>query len=406
MRFFSTFLLAMTVLSIQSLTAQVAINTDGSNPDPSAMLDIKSTAKGMLVPRMTSFERLAIPAPVVGLLVYQTNAPAGFYFFKGGIWQMISEGTPSWLLNGANISNTNSGNVGIGVPNPTSKLEVGGQIKSTGGYFGIVQEAEGKSLGTYIGGEYAGWFGTISNHPLWFYVNGGLASMAIDTTGQVGIGTIAPDVSAALDVSSSNKGFLPPRMTAADRSAIATPAEGLLVYQTDAPAGLYYYSGGAWAILSSGANNWANDGANISNTNSGNVGIGASNPTSKFEVAGQIKSTDFYSGIVQEAGNISLGTYIGGENAGWFGTNSNHPLWFYTNNGYASMVIETTGKVGIGTISPQSLLEIQYNPYNYTQLGYTNSTLNMTYHHQLANEGDGQAALYGLSPYVCNLILL
>ncbi len=60
------------------------------------------------------------------------------------------------------------------------------------------------------------------------------------------------------------------------------------------------------------------------------------------------------------------------------------------------MAIDTTGKVGIGTTNPQSLLEIQYNPYNYTQLGYTNSTLNMTYHHQLANEGDGQAALYGL----------
>ncbi|MBK6964464.1 MAG: hypothetical protein IPH20_11165 [Bacteroidales bacterium] len=283
------------------------------------------------------------------------------------------------------------------MPNPTSKLEVDGQIKSTSLFgHGIVQSFGGVSLGTYIDDNYAGWFGTNSNHPLWFYVNGGFASMVIDTTGQVGIGTIAPDVSAALDVSSTTKGFLPPRMTAADRSAIATPAEGLLVYQTDAPAGLYYYSGGAWTILSSGANNWAYNGANISNTNSGNVGIGASNPTSKLEVAGQIKSTGSNAGIVQEAGDISLGTYIGGENAGWFGTNSNHPLWFYVNNGLASMAIDTTGKVGIGTTNPQSLLEIQYNPYNYTQLGYTNSTLNMTYHHQLANEGDGQAALYGL----------
>ncbi len=117
MRNFFTLLLVITVLSIQSLTAQVAINTDGSNPDPSAMLDVKSTTKGLLAPRMTTIQRLAIIAPAEGLLVYQTTSPAGFYFFKGGVWQMISEGTPNWLLNGANISNTNSGNVGIGVRN-------------------------------------------------------------------------------------------------------------------------------------------------------------------------------------------------------------------------------------------------------------------------------------------------
>jgi len=50
---------------------------------------------------------------------------------------------------------------------------------------------------------------------------------------QVGIGTSTPDASAALEITSTNQGFLPPRMTAAQRDAISNPAEGLVVYCTD-----------------------------------------------------------------------------------------------------------------------------------------------------------------------------
>ncbi|MDP1622770.1 MAG: tail fiber protein [Bacteroidales bacterium] len=67
--------------------AQVAINTDGSSPVASAMLDVKSTTKGILVPRMTSAERGLIASPATGLLVYQTNAPAGYYYFNGTAWK-------------------------------------------------------------------------------------------------------------------------------------------------------------------------------------------------------------------------------------------------------------------------------------------------------------------------------
>ena len=67
---------------------------------------------------------------------------------------------------------------------------------------------------------------------------------------QVGIGTATPAASAQLDVSSTNKGFLPPRMSAAQRIAISSPAEGLLVYQTNAPVGFYFYKAGVWTRLS------------------------------------------------------------------------------------------------------------------------------------------------------------
>ncbi|MBO2007725.1 hypothetical protein [Hymenobacter negativus] len=73
-------------------------------------------------------------------------------------------------------------------------------------------------------------------------------------TSNVGIGTTAPDVSAALDIVSSSKGVLLPRV--ASTSSVATPAPGLLVYQTGSPAGFYYNAGTAaqpnWQRLTSG----------------------------------------------------------------------------------------------------------------------------------------------------------
>lgn len=66
---------------------------------------------------------------------------------------------------------------------------------------------------------------------------------------QIGIGTSSPNTSAALDITSNTKGFLPPRMTAAQRTAISSPAEGLLVFQTNETTGLWFYSGGKWNIV-------------------------------------------------------------------------------------------------------------------------------------------------------------
>lgn len=71
-------------------TAQVSVSSDGSSSHPSAILDIKSTSKGVLLPRMTKSEREAILNPAEGLLIYQTDKDAGFYFIKSGVWIPIS----------------------------------------------------------------------------------------------------------------------------------------------------------------------------------------------------------------------------------------------------------------------------------------------------------------------------
>nr|WP_233164830.1 hypothetical protein [Pedobacter sp. ASV28] len=77
----------------------------------------------------------------------------------------------------------------------------------------------------------------------------GLFMLMADAKAQVGVGTTTPNASSMLEIQSTTKGLLPPRMTSAQRTAIATPATGLIVYQTDGTSGYYHYTGSAWAKL-------------------------------------------------------------------------------------------------------------------------------------------------------------
>lgn len=69
-----------------SPTGNVGINT--TSPNSSAILDIQSNNRGLLIPRMTTAQRLAIATPAAGLMVFDTNASA-FYFFNGTVWETI-----------------------------------------------------------------------------------------------------------------------------------------------------------------------------------------------------------------------------------------------------------------------------------------------------------------------------
>src|SRR5687767_11387166 len=79
-----------------------------------------------------------------------------------------------------------------------------------------------------------------------------LTFLSSSVIAQVGVGTATPDASAQLDITSTTKGLLIPRMTAAERTTIATPATGLMVYQIDATPGFYYYNGSTWAQIGAG----------------------------------------------------------------------------------------------------------------------------------------------------------
>ncbi len=75
-------------------------------------------------------------------------------------------------------------------------------------------------------------------------------------SGSAGIGTVSPNAKSLLDVQSTTAGVLIPRMTAAQRTAIVSPPQGLMVYQTTIPEGIYFYNTSGWVALSpSGFNN-------------------------------------------------------------------------------------------------------------------------------------------------------
>ncbi|MCL5884659.1 MAG: Ig domain-containing protein [Deltaproteobacteria bacterium] len=79
-------------------------------------------------------------------------------------------------------------------------------------------------------------------------INAGNGDLIVN--GKIGVGTATPAASAAIDVSSTTSGFLPPRLTAAQRDAIANPAQGLLIFNTTDNT-YDYHTGSAWMALGS-----------------------------------------------------------------------------------------------------------------------------------------------------------
>jgi len=110
-------LASMMILLPAILMAQVSVNSDGSAPDASAMLEVKATGKGFLPPRMTLGNRPTSPA--IGLFYYQTDNTPGYYFYNG-TWNRIGLASSDyWLPNGSDIY-FQSGRVAIGTNAPLS----------------------------------------------------------------------------------------------------------------------------------------------------------------------------------------------------------------------------------------------------------------------------------------------
>jgi len=170
------------------------------------------------------------------------------------------------------------------------------------------------------------------------------------STDNICIGGNSPSASAQLDVASTQRGFLPPRMTSTQRTAISSPANGLIVYQSDGSTGLYQYNNSVWERLNTGAK-FANYIANHTGTTY------ADNTTYYFGAVPLTASTTqgLQRGILNKAGTItSVYLFFRAANTP---TNESITISLFkaTGNGALSSIASTTfawsGSASLGTLA-------------------------------------------------------
>ena len=224
---------AFCFMSLASSFAQNSVGIGTINPDPSSVLDLTATDKGFLVPRLP--DTAGIASPATGLLIYRIPDNR-FYYFNGTYWKGIVSGAG---LNGSTGSTgTNGANGDTGATGSTGSTGNTGSTGATGsdGANGITGSTGLLSAGTAIGNT------TYWDGSQWVLNSNNIYNAG----GSVGINAGAtPATTALLDLTSTAKGFLPPRMTTAQMNAIVSPATGLMIYNTD--CNVYdYWNGSAW----------------------------------------------------------------------------------------------------------------------------------------------------------------
>lgn len=159
---------------ISTLSAQVAINTDGSIADASAMLDVSSTAKGMLIPRMSETERNSISSPATGLMVFVTD-DSTFYYYDNSSWQKLGQGASGWNFDNPTISCDSINRVVIGKSSGTGIFQVitdwatgtYGADVCTGGTESSQENAAGKPASEAFDNDNATYWSNDGNLPVW-----------------------------------------------------------------------------------------------------------------------------------------------------------------------------------------------------------------------------------------------
>ena len=340
----STLILSFSLLII-GFKAQAQVGIGTNSPNASAQLEVSSTTKGFLPPRMTEAQKIAITNPVNGLVVYQTDAPSGLYLYNAGAWKILDvllgvpymgatqavdlglhDLTVSYLTIGAgpdplsantilgesalyNLTLLGYGNTAVGsaalfkTENGVSNTAIGTDalrdnisgIKNTASGEGALNKNTGSSntgtgyaaLAVNLSGSNNTAIGALADVSVNNLTNataigyaakvatsntiqlGNTSVTAVKTSGAISAGagtstvngtlvvgaTSATGSTAVLEASSTTQGFLPPRMTSAQKNAISNPATGLMIYCTNCGVNgePEYYNGVTWLNLAGSA---------------------------------------------------------------------------------------------------------------------------------------------------------
>lgn len=311
-------------LNSNFVLSQVGIGT--STPNTSSVLDLSSTSKGLLVPRMTQTERDAITTPANGLLVYNTSSNK-FNVYASGTWVEILSGSVA-----------------------------------------------GDNLGNHIATQ------NLNLNSFWISADGGNEGINVTSTGRVNINNVAATTGIFnINDHIGSKGSL---------SIFDTLSTSDFEYDGGAANGIFVFKnigipGGATKFGNSGNNNLLVIG------NSGNIGINNASPTYRLDLDEpstaatlRIKNglTTGHSKVLFESDNAAVSARIGVNssataltpNALFITQGGNHPIKFAT-NGTDRMFIDGLGNVGINNNAPGHILDVTGN-INTTTKYFINST--------------------------------
>ncbi len=233
-----------------------------------------------------------------------------------------------------------------------------------------------------------------------------IAFITITVQAQVGIGTTSPNATSILDLTSTSKGLLLPRMIASEKNAITLPATGLLIYQTDGTTGFYYYNGNAWVFITSSNITGLDDLTDAKVGGSNFVGSLLVGHQTTGSLAGAFYNTGIGIGTLQAIstginntalGYQSLYTNTSGTNNtadGFQSLYSNTSGYHNTANGYQAAYTNTSGygNTTLGYVSGYAITTGYYN----TLVGYgAGNTITSGYYNTLMGFGAGNTITTG-----------
>jgi len=389
MKKFKLILALVLITAWGSLFSQNVVVTDDpayTTGNASSMLDVKSTLKGFLAPRMLASQRAAISSPAAGLLVYQTDGTSGFYYYNGTIWTIVASGTVSnylplaggTLTGELNTAASTTTTAGFNLPHgaaPTTP--VNGDIWTTTS--GIYSQINGLTIGLLTsasnafvqnGNSYAGVarLGTNDNYDLAFETNN-IEKMRISANGLVGIGNVAPV--SKLDVAAG--------VTTTQSVVNATGSiNDFLQYNVQNTSTGTQAQSGYSATADNG------------NATTGFAWLGINNSTFNFPTAYNI-------GLANDVSFLGSGQDLYIANA-----NNTKSIIFSTGKAASPyfnerMRITNAGLVGIGTVSPASILDVAAGVTTTQSVVNATGSINDFLQYNVQNTSTGTQAQSGYS---------